>query len=395
MDNRNNKRNGATPKKAAPSQAAQLKSQLMREIRRELSTKAPNRVPLSLSNSARSRRSSVSGGNFNPQFPKGESSATIRTSKRYAEDEYVAEVNGSTSTTVPVVTTYAFNPGQASLFPIGSIEASKWSEWRLIKATPYYRPSVSAFATNGQSGKLILAFDYNARNGAPTTKQMLETMVPHGDCLPCESTAIALDAGRINRSDAKYVRVGVQPNNTDIRTMDGGNLHVATIGNQSTGVIGELRIKYEFELFIQSTTGTSNTNTNSAWFQSATAGETLTSTVALPLALGSTTIINNISAVNTAGSIALPAGNYQFDAQSVAVYSGGAGSIHKLDVKRNGVSLFQDVANVPTLAVSHTTSTMTALVYASILSTDAITLVDTSTFASTAKAWGSLRITAV
>jgi len=314
-------------------------------------------------------------------------------------DEYVAEVSGSTSTTVPTVTGYSFNPGLATLFPNGSKEAAVWTEWKLKYARPYYKHKVSAFATNGQSGKVILAFDYNAKNSAPTTVQQLEVFATRADAMPCEDIEINLRSDLINKSDSKYIRTGAIPAGSDPRVMDGGTLYVATVGNQATSNVGELRIKYCFDVFLQTnvqSSGAAPSNSNAAWFQSTTAEASGGTTVPTTMLLA-TASQNQLGAVNTAGSIVPPLGNYLFDADVVMNNTSSVNTTLTLDFQKNGASLFLVARTVQAVTTGGATQLALHLSgYVACNGSDALKVIATSIFGvGTVTNSGSLRLVAV
>jgi len=243
-------------------------------------------------------------------FPQGFASRGRRTCT-IVEDEYIADVDGTVTFST---TQYPINPGQGGTFPWLSKEAVLWEKYRFKALEFYYKPQVSAFATNGQSGKVMLSCDYDASDAPPTSKQMVEDTYPHEDAMPYNEVRLRLEPQEMyDSSDAKYVRPGGLPGSTDIKTYDCGNLYVSTDGNANTTVIGELRVRYavEFDVPILETTAAAPTNNQVAFFQS-TAPEALVTTTPKALALA-TASANGILAVNTAGSIVLPAGNYLVD----------------------------------------------------------------------------------
>lgn len=178
-------------------------------------------------------------------FPSGRESNTNRRHQVVTEDEYITDINGSTAFST---TPYALNPGQSATFPWAYKIAALYERWRTRYVEFYYKPQVSAYATNGQSGKVMLSFDYNASDSAPTTKQQVEDTRPHADAMPYEVVRLRLDPKLLNSQDSKYVRPGGQPAGTDLKTYDGGVLYVSTDGNANANVIGELRVRYSFEL---------------------------------------------------------------------------------------------------------------------------------------------------
>jgi hypothetical protein len=176
----------------------------------------------------------------------GRAGATSRRAQVIEEDEYIGEINGSVGF---ATTAYAANPGQQGTFPWGFKIAQLYEEYDYEMLEFYYKREVSEFATNGQAGKVMLSFDFDASDIAPTTKQQVEDTVPHQDGMPCtETIRLPIDCVRIRKNDSKYVRPGAQPANTDLKTYDAGNLFVSTYGCTNTSVIGELRVRYRVRL---------------------------------------------------------------------------------------------------------------------------------------------------
>jgi len=247
----------------------------------------------------------------------GGNRATSRRTQVIEEDEYIGEVSGSVGF---ATTAYPLNPGQSSTFPWANKIASLYEKYDFEAVEFYYKREVSEYASNGQTGKVILSFDYDAADSAPTSKQQVEDTVPHVDGMPCTPTIrLPLDVACIRNSPAKYVRPGLQPTNTDIKTYDAGNLYVSTYGNAGTTVIGELRVRYRVrfsEPVLESSATTPGAVGAVAIFSSATPEASGATTVAAQLLLAKTDA-NGISAANTAGSIVLPAGAYEVIAGNI------------------------------------------------------------------------------
>jgi len=246
-------------------------------------------------------------------LPRGRRSCVVE------EDEFIAEVVGSNSSTTPTVASYPVNPGQVTTFPWLSKQAAQWEKYRFEFLEFYYKPEVSGFATEGQSGKVIFSVDYDASDAPPSTKQQAEDTDPHCDAMPYQAMALALEPRQMYQSsDAKYVRPGGLPGSSDIKTYDVGNLNVLTQNNGGTNAIGELHVRYRvrFEVPVLESAVTAPANNQVALFVS-NGAEVLATGVLKTLALA-TTSTNGIGAVNTAGSIVLPAGNYLVDVQVVA-----------------------------------------------------------------------------
>jgi hypothetical protein len=170
------------------------------------------------------------------------SGATNRLSQVIEEDEYIAEVNGSIGF---ATTQYNVNIGQSSTFPWGYKIAALYEKYDFDYIEFYYKREVSEYAANGQTGKVMLSFDYDASDSPPTNKQQVEDTVPHIDGMPCSETLrLKLDCAAMKKQPSIYIRPGLQPANTDIKTFDKGLLFVSTQGNANTTIIGELRVRY-------------------------------------------------------------------------------------------------------------------------------------------------------
>jgi hypothetical protein len=315
-------------------------------------------------------------------------------------DEFVADINGSVLFTA---TKFPVQPGLVLPFPKGSIKAALYSEWRMKYCEFYYKPEVSGFATQGSGGKVILAMDYNAGNPAPTTKQQVEIM-HRVDDMPYEKMALRLDANAVNRSDAKYIRTGPIPPDEDIKTFDGGNLWVCTIGEANANLVGELHVRYCFTCskptLLNPTQGSLPTPSTVSFFQSASAQAAGATTVATKI-LAATASTNGLAVVNTSGSFVPPAGNYLVDAEITYASTGQLNISAVVDIQKNAATLFASSALRPWTSpgtgddgLSH--GTVSASQYVVCNGTDAITIPVTLTYVSdTMSFWGTVRFISV
>jgi len=341
------------------------------------------------------RRQRKGNGGMGGMFPSGAATRGKR-SCTITEDEYIVDINGTTGF---ATAQYPINPGQAGTFPWLSKEAVLWEKYRFRALEFYYKPQVSAFATNGQSGKVMLSCDYDASDAPPTSKQMVEDTHPHMDAMPYNSVRLRLEPKEMyNTSDAKYVRPGGLPGSTDIKTYDCGNLYISTDGNTNTTVIGELRVRYTvtFDVPILETIAAAPTNNQVAWLQSS-APEGLTNTVPKTLALA-TTSANGIQAVNTAGSIVLPAGNYLADWTAVFSDLTNETVLAQIKLEVAGVSINVtaiEFADAVAIGAGQTIS-LSGSGFVSLNGTQALTLVALMNGAAgTLAAAGTLRLTAI
>jgi len=113
-----------------------------------------------------------------------------------------------------------------TMFPWAAQIAKLYERYKFKFCEFYYKPIVSGFAPAGQSGKVILSFDYDSVTPLLTDYRTAETMDPHSDGLPCEIISMKLEPERLTPSVGKFVRVGVVPVGTDPKTYDAGVLNV-------------------------------------------------------------------------------------------------------------------------------------------------------------------------
>jgi hypothetical protein len=201
-----------------------------------LPTSRPRRT--NLSNNSQTRNSVVNQRNFPSGF-------VSKPNQKHLEinDEYIAEVYSSQAF---VCESYAVNPGQIGIFPWLYKLASLYEKYHFDMLEFYYKPEVSAYNNNGQAGKVMLAFDFDSSDNPPATKQQVEDTYPHADAMPYETVVLRLDPRELaNFVKMHYVRTGILPGGSDIKTYDIGLLNVCTIGNTTTGaILGELRVRY-------------------------------------------------------------------------------------------------------------------------------------------------------
>jgi hypothetical protein len=306
------------------------------------------------------------------------------------EDEYIGDINGTTGFGT---TAYAVNPGQAATFPWLSKQAAQWEKYRFEYLEFYYKPEVSQFATNGQSGKVILSADYDASDAPPPDKQHAEDSDPHTDCMPYQSLRLKLDPYEMHKnSDAKYVRPGALPGGSDIKTYDCANLFISTYGNAATSVVGELHVRYRvlFEVPVLDSTTTAPSNNQVALFYDATGQSYTTATAATaPVA---TVLANGLLAVNTAGNILLPAGNYLVDWTFLGTSTGALTLVEAALIGAG--TTFESIQAVGSAAAA-TNLTVSGSSYISVNGSTSIHLVAEVSGSGTLTGQASFRITAV
>lgn len=185
------------------------------------------------------------------------------------EDEFITTVFGSTNFTTSY---FPINPAQAATFPWLSKQAPQWEKYHFNHLEFYYKRTVSEFATNGTTGKVMLSVDFDASDPPPTNKQQVEDTDPHVDNMPCNNIRLPMNQRRMHGLYRElYNRPGPVPGATDIKTYDAGNFYLSTQGNQNNTEVGELHVRYSVTFsvpILESDTSIPRNNTVSLFTES-------------------------------------------------------------------------------------------------------------------------------
>jgi len=295
---------------------------------------------------------------LSPMFPTGASSRARRT-RVEVEDEYIADISGSVSFST---TAFAVNPGQSKVFPWLSKEALLFEKYKILRLEFYYRPQVSAYATNGQTGKVMLSFDFDASDAPPASKQQVEDTHPHSDGMPFEEVILTIDPKDCSLQDSYYVRPGGLPGSSDIKTFDVGILSVSTVGNNSTANIGELRVRYAIALHdpVLENTVSAPLNYHLSQFQSASS-ENSGASGSMTTLLLTTSVSNGLGLTNSSGIFILPTGNYLVFGDDLAATGSGITS-HFLYLLVNGSAIANVSANSSSYAWQESSQNVTQFI---------------------------------
>jgi hypothetical protein len=336
-------------------------------------------------------------------FPSG-NKARLRSSRVEANDEYLAEVNGSVTFSA---VQYAVNPGNAVTFPWLSKIAANFERYRFKKLQFYFKPEVSQFATNGQAGKVMLSADYDSSDPPPSSKQIVEATYPHADGMPYETIVLDMDCGEMAGSIPwHFIRTGGVPGGSDIKTYDATQFYISTVANTNTNVVGELRVRYECELDVPQLNSSAFAPNNYVVSQyESAAGEALvTATPTTALLAGTAanfpgTVVDGLGLGQpAAGVLTLPPGNYMM---GFNVLFNGSGSV----ITESGAGWY-DITNsrwitnplANGMSTTHTISSqddLSATVFYAVKSTISVRLTIEATFASgTVNAYGTAYIAA-
>lgn len=311
------------------------------------------------------------------------------------EDEYIGEVNGVGT---PFNTTqYAVNIGQVATFPWGSTIAKNYEKYEFDFLEFYYKHEVSQFATLGSAGKVIMSFDSDASDGAPTTKQQQEDQYPHADSMPSENLVLRVPKQMLKAmNDAHYVRPGGLPGQSDIKTYDVGNFFISTQGLTSTGIVGELHVRYRCRLSIPilgSATLAAPTNNSVSLF--ANSGPIAMSTGISFVPSVNTPVVNGLTAINNGGIITLAPGNYMIDANVGLVSAGGVFTLMTLNLVKNATVISDSVVVFAGTAGCSQNEMYIAPYFVSMNGTDTISLSSNNAFTGSGTYTGTFRIVAL
>jgi hypothetical protein len=160
--------------------------------------------------------------------------------------EYIADITAATGTpTAFGIAPFAINPGQETTFPWLSRIAKNYESYKFDSLVFSYETE----APSSLGGTLVMTVDYDASDDAPTTKQQAMTYrsaVRSAPWTSCSHISLGED---LHKAKTNFVRPGLQPANTDIKTYDIGNLFVISQGvTTASAVLGELYVEYKVNL---------------------------------------------------------------------------------------------------------------------------------------------------
>lgn len=171
-----------------------------------------------------------------------------------AMDEMVADIVSPSGGGFAVVGSFPIQPGipqaDGGSFPFAATIAPQYERWQVESMEYYVTPTVTAFASAGQGGRVVIAANFDSLAVPPANIQQALANDPHADGMPYEVVLLRLDPSRLTPDKGgKFTRTNFVTN-SDLKTYDGGNLFVMCDGIQAGGVlIGQLRVKYSIRFF--------------------------------------------------------------------------------------------------------------------------------------------------
>jgi hypothetical protein len=245
------------------------------------------------------------------------------------QHELIATVAGSTGF---AVTPFVINPGNPTTFPWLSDIAAKWESYRFN----YLRFRYETRKGTSTDGSVIMAIDYDATDAPPVSEAVMTTYSGAVEDATWKNCACLAAVSQLHKiGPQKYVRQATLPTGGNIIDFDCGNFMFGTTAQADASNIGKLWVDYDVTFYTKQTAAglSAPANNRVAWFVDA--ANVLASGVAEVSPIG-TSLFNGIGAVNTAGAVSLPAGNY-FCSATVSCTAGTAITNATIQLRKNAV----------------------------------------------------------
>jgi hypothetical protein len=236
---------------------------------------------------------------------------------RICHREYLADVLGTTGFSL---SSYAVQPGLTASFPWLATCALAFEEYRLNGLVYEYRSTsgTAVSTTSAALGSVILATQYNPYEPAFASKQEMDSYEYSTSTSPCENALHAVEcAPALNPLSTQFIRNGSVPSGADERLYDVGTFTIATSGQQSAYVVGELWVSYDITLRKPriDTTSTASMDAQFAHVQCSYGQGLFDSTTAVPFGLVAQQIPTSASS--------LPIADYFVNGTTLQLYNPG------------------------------------------------------------------------
>jgi hypothetical protein len=368
---------------------------MVKTIVGQLLTKKAKARPKGRNNRLSSRVQLNDNMNFSQRVGENKSVLVIK-------EEPIGVIASNNSANFGVLSTYAINPGQATSFPLLSQEAAEYETY-LFEALEFFTvPLVSEYATGGQTGEVVIAVNFNASLPQPATQTATLTLEPCDGNLPCLPLEIRCPKEAMHkRSNAKFVRTGNLPGQSDIKEYDVGNLFVTGEGLSATQFnVCRLFVRYRCRLFTRVNLVNQGAPTNNSVSQLVSnANEAIVTATPYTVLFADVTAgdgyVNGLNAVNTNGSVLLPAGNYILTVNMAFGYTGNS-TLSQVQIYKNATLVTASIGEINTPSGAYPNITVGYTSYVSLNGTDVIKIKATGNF-STGSAFvnGALTIMAI
>jgi hypothetical protein len=188
---------------------------------------------------------SVQGGS-RPNISSLQRNGDLRIRVRHRE--YVQDIVGSVVFANQQVN---INPGLNTLFPWLSALAGLFESYQMNALKFQYRTE----SPSTQAGKALLTVDWDVLDPSPTSKTQMLQERTKADGPAWENFDLICDLSDLLKFGVqRFVRSGLNPAGSDLKTYDIGMLNIASQGCTGAPTIGELWVEYDVELMTPNTT---------------------------------------------------------------------------------------------------------------------------------------------
>lgn len=188
-----------------------------------------------------------------PRFTQSKNCVTVR------HREYIADITSANASYI--VRNWAVNPGISQTFPWLSVIASRYESYLLDNLNFIYEP----ICPTTTPGSIMMAVDFDAGDTPPGSKVQIMSYASAVRIAPWDRRVFNAKISDLHKFGIqRYVRAGVPPGASDIKTYDVGNFFIASQNTPATDtVLGELYVEYTVKFFtpqIQTGTGVQKGN---------------------------------------------------------------------------------------------------------------------------------------
>lgn len=228
---------------------------------------------------------------------------------RFRESERISTVPGSTA--FSTVTSLRCNPGLATSFPWLSGHAALFERYKIHKLVYRYKN----LKGTSSDGNVILSFDYDTLDAAPSTAVIATQSTHYADGAPWRIFALTVptDGRKLFTRTTALADV-------DLKTYDMGQVHISAEGCADTSDHGYIEVDYDIEFFDKQSQNGGSTPLLASASSSYFLGTTQTVSGLIPF---SSNVFNDAEIVNTGGSFLLKPGKYLYSL-SVKLMGGSA-----------------------------------------------------------------------
>lgn len=166
--------------------------------------------------------------------------------------EYLGDIESSIAFNIQ---TFNLNPGLINTFPWLAQTANSYEEYRfrgmIIEFRSTSSNSVLSSSASTALGSVIMATQYDVQDPVFVDKRSMLNHEYSNSCDPSKNAIHLVECKKsMNVLNNQYTRSGPVPTGADLHLYDLGKFSIATVGCQlDGGVIGELWISYEVELY--------------------------------------------------------------------------------------------------------------------------------------------------